>query len=294
MKKFFVGFVTCALAVLCLPWRNNSTAFAPRNENKYEHAQSQTVFIQAPESSGSGFVIERTSVSDGKPRLFIWTAAHVVDDCDEVSVHRILHYNGHKAGEMVFSAKVILRLPCDSALLSLNAPPGSFAPATFADRAPLPIGTPIFHVGNFMGMTFEGSVSHGYTSQVGLNVGPWSAVDQADLSAAPGASGGPVYLYTSGAVIGILVGGPAAATRGIVCFVPVRVFEQAAVNEFFGWAVRGRFCPGDDILSLAANAALLPKKADVDQKPDRNPVKISPRSINHGIPPQSPKHAAGG
>jgi len=295
MKKILLTFWISALAIFTYEFANvpsHSTAFVKSSENRYEHAQSQTVFIQAPESSGSGFVIERISVSDGKPRLFIWTAAHVVDDCDEVSVHRILHYNGHRSGKMVFSAKVILRLSCDSALLSLNAPPGAFAPASFANRAPLPIGTPIFHVGNFLGILFEGSVSHGYTSQVGLSVGPWSAVDQADISAAPGASGGPVFLDTSGAVLGILVGGPAAASRGIVCYVPVRIFEQAAVDQHFGWAVRGRYCPDDAVINLAATAALLPKKADVDQKPDSDPVKIPTRSINHSR--SSPKHAAGG
>ena len=266
--------------------------------NKYERAQSQTVLIKTETGSGSGFVIQRISVEDGRPRLFVWTANHVIDDVDEVEVHRILHYNGHRAGEMVFKANVILRLPCDAALLFLNAPPGIFTLTEISEGTPLPIGTPIFHVGNLLGIMFEGSVMHGYSSQIGLAVGPWSAVDQADLSAAPGASGGPVYQYTSGAVVGILVGGPNSATMRIVCYVPVRVFERAAVEKHFGWAVRGHYCPGDAVLSAAATAALLPKKADVNQKPDSGAVEKNSGSINHMPPhpsaPHSPKHATGG
>lgn len=288
MKDFshkpFVAFVTVAwIAIAGL-----IVAYQPAHLNRYEKAQTQTVLVKSETGTGSGFVIERKSVEDNQPRLFIWTAAHVVDDVDEVEVHRILHYNGHRAGEMVFKARVLLRLPTDAALLFLNAPPGVFTPVEFSDGAPPRVGTPIFHVGNFLGLLFEGSVSHGYSSQVGLTAGPWSAVDEADLSAAPGASGGPVYLDATGQVLGILVGGPDSATKRIVCYVPVRVFERGAKEKQFGWAVRGHYCPADAMLSLAATAALLPKKADVDQKPDSGPVKKDSGSINHGKPPFVP------
>jgi len=290
--KIFPAVIALWIAVLFLISRPK------QNANRYEKAQSQTVFVKTETGSGSGFVIQRKSVEDGKDRLFVWTANHVIDDVDEVEVHRILHYNGHRAGEMVFKAQVLLRLPCDAALLFLNAPPGSFTPVEFSDGAPLPVGTPIFHVGNLLGMMFEGSVMHGYSSQVGLKVGPWSAVDQADLSAAPGASGGPVYQYTSGAVVGILVGGPNSATMRIACYVPVRIFEPAAREKQFGWAVRGHYCPADAFLNAAATAALLPKKADVNQKPDSGAVEKNSGPVNHGkttpFVPHSPKHATGG
>lgn len=257
-------------------------AFHAKSANKYQTAQESVALLETDTGYGSGFIIQRWSIADSKPRLFVWTAAHVVRGSDTVKVRRTLHFNGTKAGEMIFSAKVILRLRnADAALLWVDAPPGAFAAVEFSATEPV-IGSSIFHVGNLL-KEFDSSVSRGIVSQTGVRPAgsewPWEVVDQTDLNITPGSSGGPVF-DNSGKVIGIVVGGPAQGRSGIGCFVPVRALLADPVSAT--WAISGsKWCAPDSLLDVMAKAAELPKviEAVVPSSPAKpEPIQNKPKS----------------
>lgn len=239
MKTVF-AFLFAALLTLSV----HATAFLPEDANKYERAQAQTVLVATGGGSGSGVVIERSL--NGLTNVFVWTAAHVVEGVTNLTVKRVLRYNGEKAGEMVFPATVIARFPkVDAALLLVKSPPEAFESATVATNAPLRVGTPIFHVGNFYGPPFDTSVSTGIISQVGVNPGyegwPWEIVDQCTAVIVPGSSGGPVF-NEAGEVVGLVVGGPTRGLDGVACFTPIREIERAA-GQAWAWALWGEEFP---------------------------------------------------
>jgi S1-C subfamily serine protease len=219
--------------------------------NQYEHAQRQTVLIQASSGQGSGVIISRRTPG-GQVRLFVWTAAHVVGDDAEVSVKVGLRTEGHKSGSSVFKAQVInVSKETDVALLRLNAPASFFEPSEFDTAAPLRVGDAVFHVGNFFGDAFDGSVTTGIISQVGIHPDsgryegwPWKLLDQTSAFAVPGSSGGPVFSGSTRRVVGLIVGGPLVGGN-IACFLPVRVIEAYARTAKIEWAVRGTKCPAD-------------------------------------------------
>lgn len=294
MKKLIAFLLVCSVSLLCghiLTPESPRVAFH-RSGNKYTDAQEQVGLVtyktvEGATASGSGVVIRRVSITDGKPRLFVWTAKHVVSDIDEVSFKRVLHYNGTRKGEMIFSAKVLFRLTnTDAALLWLDAPPEAFETSHFASAEPVAPGTPVFHVGNFL-RHFDGSVSRGIVSQTGLHpetpFWPWALVDQTDLRILPGSSGGPIF-NEAGKVIGLIVGGPNQGTLGVGCYVPVRALIVDVGAE--SWTIYGRLCPGDDALSLAATKALLPKQTAPDEKPKSE----SPEGKSVPVPQKNTNH----
>lgn len=298
MKKIFVSLCLVATLLVILLTPDKPVVAFHSTGNKFQDAQEQVglVSYKTPEgatASGSGVVIRRISITDGKPRLFVWTAKHVVSDTDEVSFRRILHYNGTKKGEMVFTAKVLFRLPnTDAALLWLDAPPEAFAASSFATAEAIAPGSAVFHVGNFL-RQFDGSVSRGTVSQTGIKpeilFWPWALVDQTDLRILPGSSGGPIFSEASGKVIGLIVGGPNQGTLGIGCYVPVRVL--IADCGAGSWAIYGRFCPSDDLLSLAATKALLPKAASAEQAaPEKKPEGATPEKQTSPVKQKNTNH----
>jgi S1-C subfamily serine protease len=207
---------------------------------QFATAQRQTVLVRTDEGQGSAVVLERDGV------YIAWTAAHVVGDQPAVSVVVIHRENGKIAGETVFDADVLgVAKEEDVALLRVHAPHGTFSGAKFADASPLLPGTPIYHVGNFFGSAFGGSISVGVVAQVGVEPGdrfegwPWKVADQMSGTAFPGSSGGPVFDY-SGRIVGLLVGG---VSPSLSVFVPVRVIEKWAKENGFEWAVRGNSKP---------------------------------------------------
>lgn len=220
-------------------------------DNRYERAKRNTVLIVAPDGQGSGVVVRKQN------RLFVWTAAHVVEGYSEVEVKRLLHWDGRKAGEISFKARVLHSSKSqDWALLWLDAPANAFPGANFAGKDPLSPGDRVYHVGNWLGDAFDGSVSEGIVSQIGVNPGesrtgwPWSEIylDQVNLVAMPGSSGGPIF-NSAGEVVGIVVGAPGRGSLGFVCYVPVRVLCE---NFELCWALWGDSCPSDKTLIFAA------------------------------------------
>jgi S1-C subfamily serine protease len=236
--------------------------FVTGYKNMYEMAQRQTVLVETPTGSGSGFVIKR--LNDSATRVFVWTAAHVVSDVDVCKIHIIFRTGDHKAGDAWFAARVILRPHnVDAALLLVDADPGFFVESRFEFATPR-VGTPVFHVGNLLGKIFDGSVTAGVVSQIGVHpddpTWPWDVCDQTTTLIIPGSSGGPLFSNMDGKVLGICVGWP--QIPGISFYVPTRAL--VAATKGFSWTLKGDVCPPDDLLNEMIRRAELPKKSVPD------------------------------
>jgi S1-C subfamily serine protease len=207
-----------------------------------EREQAQTVLVETGRGWGSAVTIKRGSM------CFAWTAAHVVDDFAKVKVHRIIRFNGHKAGEYVCDAHVIKLLPKqDAALLLIDGDPAQFIDATFS-RSRGKIGDKITHVGNVKGPFLDTSFEAGILSQHGATIPDEGCLlDQGSFAVAPGCSGGPVF-NSAGDVIGLVV---VYVGPGISLYVPARVLELAAEAEKLDWALHGSsHPPARELLSL--------------------------------------------
>jgi len=215
---------------------------APRL-NKYEHAQKATVLLQTEHGYGSGFVVRRGE------KLFVWTAAHVTEKVNTLQVHQVIRHGNHKVGLSTFRATVIARdETLDLALLSLDAPPSYFTSVHFSRLPALPVGTAVYHVGNFSGPQFDGSVSTGIVSQIGVTIAGtlWSVLDQMTTPAFPGSSGGPVFTG-DGEVVGVLVGGVSPV---LDFFVPVRAMWLFAETQNVRFALDWEHTPTEAQLKV--------------------------------------------
>jgi S1-C subfamily serine protease len=225
------------------------------SENKFERAQRATVLLSLPDGQGSGVVVRRES-SDGT-RLFIWTAAHVVEGFNEAKVGYFVRYQGARVGRVEFTAQVLARDKAkDIALLWLKAPPGYFGSARFDVRTHHHVGDYQYHVGNFFGEVFDGSVSTGVISQIGVKPEdpqwPWAApLDQTTCAAIFGSSGGPVF-DSDNKICGLIVGGPVG--KGFIEYVPTREIVKWADSIHVSWAVVGDYSPNDIFLQQLAQS----------------------------------------
>lgn len=244
LKKFF-GLVSAlgSVALAVVGYLRHDYA-----AHRFERAQRQTVLVSTPFGSGTGVVIKRHE------HVFVWTAAHVVSATGSPTVKVILRNGLHKAGEASFTGSVIAKSPAlDLALISVDAPEEFFSGATFDDILPLPVGSAVYHVGNFLGADFDNSVSTGVLSQVGVSpqrlLGwPWPVADQTTTLIVPGSSGGPIFNDKNNRVIGLAVG----TVNNIFVFVPTRAIEVFATAAHVSWAVRGNDCPSNAELRTLA------------------------------------------
>jgi S1-C subfamily serine protease len=213
--------------------------------NQFEHAQRKTVLVVAPDGQGSGVVVKRGG------KVFVWTACHVVYGHEKVLIKTIVRNGFHKVGESVFTGRVVAYdAGVDVALLYVDAPSEYFEGAEFDSLIPPSVGSAVYHVGNFLGAAFDGSVSTGVISQIGVNPGegwPWAITDQTTASIVPGSSGGPLFRTSSNKILGLVVGH--VPPRPIYVYVPVRVIEVWAEKAGVLWAVRGNKSP--KVLSFA-------------------------------------------
>ena len=232
------------------------------DEGSYAHMQEQTVLLRLPDGQGSGVVVERDN-EDGKTRVFVWTANHVVEGHTDVAVVKAIRTEGHRAGEATFTAKVIGRDKArDLALLWVDAPAGFFRAAEFAPSDPINVGTPLVLAGNVLGGRFEDSLSLGIMSGIGYTPSHWKLTDQAALAGFFGCSGGPIFRQGERDVAGITVG--MVPGSGFMQFVPVRVIEEFANESVLHWAVRGDWCPGDGLLQGLATREIQIKSFSVN------------------------------
>lgn len=245
MKRFFWTRILAAVLIVT-GVAGHFVGVKINRAERYEVMQKSVVLVKASDGQGSGVVIERAN-DEGKTRVFVWTANHVVENDAEVTIVKNIRFEGHRAGESSFKAKVIGRdVKRDIALLWVDAPGSYFRAAEFAEADPIRVGTPLTHVGNVLGIAFEDSVSIGLMSQIGMNPGgdfPWELTDQYAGEAYFGSSGGPVFRTSDKEVVGIVVGG--IVQSGFMQFVPVRIVEAFAKQNDLYWAVRGTRCPDD-------------------------------------------------
>lgn len=255
MKKFLKSRVAAWLFAVLLV----GAVHTRLPENEFKAAQNSTVLIETKSGSGSGVVVSRKN-GDGKTRLFVWTANHVIADADTATIKQYIRNEGHRVGSKEFTAKVIGRSPeKDCALLWLDAPADAFRAAKF-DSGTMRVGAEVLHIGNVLGANFDGSASVGIISQTGVKPNvpgwPWGVVDQMTAQALYGGSGGPVFNRANHCVAGLLVGGLVGS--GYISFTPVReIYAYARTSPVF-WAVYGNRCPSDSLLDGIAKASLLP------------------------------------
>jgi S1-C subfamily serine protease len=242
----------------------------PVTPNKYQVAQRSTVLIESGHGYGTGFVVQRGE------RLFVWTAAHVVARDNVVKVRQVIRFENHKVGETTFKAIVIARdNTADLALLWLDAPPSYFSPVRFHKQNDiLPVGSHVFHVGNFYGPPFDGSVSTGVISQIGVLPSeildwPWPVVDQTTMTVIPGSSGGPVF-DDSGKIIGLVVG---HVSPGMEFFVPLREMVLFTHRQRADFALNSSDSPSDSVLfRMAIKAAWKPDVVSLTPTPEGSTI----------------------
>lgn len=217
-------------------------------EKRLQNLQQQVTLLKDDHGTGSGFVVVRENAR-GEHRVFLWTAAHVIEQSPKQQVIRLFHFDGRKGGNATFKGRVIVySRKHDLALLLVDCPADFFRTTKFASRDAR-LGDPVIVVGNPHGADYDGSVHFGTVSQVGINPGegwPWSIdLDQTTAIIVPGNSGGPVF-NKDGEVVGVAVGW--ARMPGIGAYVPLRQIEDWAARGGMLWAIRGSYCPSDDIL----------------------------------------------
>lgn len=233
----------------------------PPAPNRYESAQRATVSVKAESGEGSGYVVKRTN-QFGQPRVFVWTAAHVVDSPKDhvVTIRQVIRFEAHKVGTTDFKGRLVMKSDraVDLALFWVDAPPSYFDAVQFDGAAPIPIGEEVFHVGNYRGEVFNGSFATGVIAQHGAHAGdgwPWLSLDQTTTLIVPGSSGGPLFRKSNGKIVGTVVGW--GLMPGISFYVPVRTMVSFAEGKGFGWALYGNTCPSDREL-LKHNALYIP------------------------------------
>lgn len=146
MKKY-LALIFFSLVLILI-----GTRFHAEYAARYARAQKSTVLLESSTSFGSGVVTKKTNPNH-QDRLFIWTAAHCVRSDNSVKVSQVVRLNGLKVGTINFTANVIARdSALDLALLWMQAPPEFFTTSAFDGATILPVGTKVFHCGNFNGV----------------------------------------------------------------------------------------------------------------------------------------------
>lgn len=225
----------------------------PKVGVKFDHARAATMLVESSDSWGSGVVVERSNATGRQ--VFLWTAAHVVDtDPFAVKAKILFKHGDRRLGEGVFPAiPIAFSKAQDLALYWVQVPDDMVEDIKFATCEAQPIGAPIYHVGNFLGINFPGSVTVGIISETGrrperIDGWFWPLTDQADLAVLPGGSGGGVF-NQAGEVIGIMVAGVGPAAG----FIPNRTIRAWAETNGVSWAFNdGSVCPSDENLLMFA------------------------------------------
>lgn len=212
-----------------------------RSERSEGHALLEVGLV-----TGSGVLVH----ADG----FVVTAAHVVEDAEELEVE-------FKDGTRSKAGIVTLSRTEDLALLAVEAPPKKPVAAVLGDSEALRPGQRVFAIGAPMGL--ERTVTAGVVSALRTNP-PGGLVPhrlvQTDVALNHGNSGGPLF-NEAGEVVGIVsfIVSSSGGSQGLNFAVPsatvrARLFEQALpwvgvslrfipreVAEVFNWPVKGGF-----------------------------------------------------
>lgn len=235
----------CSFLVLLAP----QIAERLTRTNFYETAQLNTVCIDVPEGWGTGFAIRRTN-RNGNPRLFVWTARHVVHGVDKLSALVFIRDADHKRVSSIrLDVKRVWETDADAALLWVDCPVGFFTGLQFDKTLP-PLGSDLFAVGNGYGPAYDGIVTKGIVSQFGIVRNPergldWEVTDATTTEFNGGVSGGAVFSERTHKIVGIAVG---STHHGMNVYLPTREILRAAQAAGIEWAVFGDECPTDEEL----------------------------------------------
>ena len=220
------------------------------------HLQNISVTVQSDEGEGSGVIFTR-KLASGQPVSFVWTAGHVVAGLryehelvlpdgtkrtqvifKDPTVKRRLVEDGREVGWDISDAEVIRYSNAstgeDLALLRVRKKgfAGESSVQFYIDDTIPAIGTPLFHVGSFLGDPGAGSMSEGVYSQVGRLL-EQTIFDQTSVVAYPGSSGGGVFLH-DGRYVGMVV---RAAGPSFNLIVPARRLRAWAFASQVYWAI---------------------------------------------------------
>jgi S1-C subfamily serine protease len=209
-----------------------------------EQLQNLSVTVHANGAQGSGVIITRDN------KNYVLTAAHVVDDLRKVQKYTDGNGDNKKLSkyEPVTVVREIIREGRSIGKTSIEGEIIAFSSADFGDdlalielrdaittdsvvfqsSADIPgSGTPLRHVGSFLGQAGSNSVSKGEVSQVGRTLNG-HVFDQSSCPAFPGSSGGGLWREETGEYIGTLVRG-AGETFNI--YVPIRRIKEWAARH---------------------------------------------------------------
>jgi serine protease Do len=197
------------------------------------------------EEQGSGVIID----AEG----YILTNNHVVDGARELTVSLS---DGRKIEADVVGSDP----PTDLAVIKIDAP--GLTPAPWGDSEALPVGAPVWAVGNPYGL--DRSVTFGIISaksRRGFGASPYQDFLQTDAAVNPGNSGGPL-VNVQGEVVGINTAIVGKAYQGISFAIPSdtahQVYDQLRSNRH---VVRG-------YLGVQLDDELSPQMAKKLQLPD--------------------------
>ena len=205
----------------------------------YKHLQEISVKVDNGMGCGTGVLFTREIESNHMQRVFIWTAAHVVDNLEnddgsyrEATIRMEWRVRGKFIQEICYQAKIIALGDqyngYDLALLEITEDCSAFLSAEFASSEIQPVGTELIHVGCCHAM--EDSVSRGIISQTDRDLfDDGRMFDQTSCPVYPGSSGGGVYTL-DGKCVGFVTNG----LPGLNFFVPMRRVRAWAKEEGIG------------------------------------------------------------
>lgn len=284
----FVKWSFALVVVMCLAANSMASDLA-------KNLQDISVTIKSGSAEGSGVIITR-DIKENKDSKqthkvnFVWTAGHVIEDLRTVrtvitsegkelktvdfkdaDIVQELVENGRRVGELKMEARVIKYSDAknghDLALLMIRKRNFVQATATFhLDKNPVPIGTPLYHVGSLLGQDGANSMTSGIMSQIGrvLDLGSRSGkiFDQTTATAFPGSSGGGIFFAegdNKGKYVGMLVRG---AGEGFNLIVPVRRMQEWCKRHKLMWALDPKVpCPTlEELEKIAVEDAALEAK----------------------------------
>ena len=202
-----------------------------------EEIQNNTVVLSEGSTHGSGVLFSRDGVT------FIWTAAHVANHFirDNGSFRKIKVTQGFRTGTAVVLRCGDHEVDTDCALLKLvevdSMPVGTatffrtFNQVKLGQRV-IHCGTPFDRVNNERLISF-GRISYVSRLVIGQPLLKPRRLDQVDITAYGGCSGGPVCDAETGGIVGLLVMGSAPH---LIVIEPTRNIYQWAKTHDCLWA----------------------------------------------------------
>lgn len=220
-----------------------------------------SVCVVGATTTGSGVVFKNKEAS------FVWTAAHVLADLQDVQtvinprtgLGKIeIHYrdvllvqpvfqNGRQVGETHRLASILRfsdrrRGGEDLALLGVYQKGFGTRSVSFLGASVVPApGEPLWHVGSMMGRVGANSLTEGVFSNAGRlehnGTDNPKVFDQVTVPAIGGSSGGGVFLKKNGECIGLLTQGLGRGVETVNLVVPARRIRQFAERTRCEWAI---------------------------------------------------------